>query len=189
MHKIDLPPKLRFDFPTAVVVISCASGPARPPNLMTAGAITHACVEPPMLGVAVGHGRYTHSIISQADGFVVNVPARDQVELVDRCGSMSGREVDKFRVCGLTPLPSTAIASPGIAEFPINIECAMRTTVELGSHTFYFGEIVAVHCSPAILGSGGAIDPTRLVPLVTWLDSYWGLAKPVMKLGATLGRS
>jgi flavin reductase (DIM6/NTAB) family NADH-FMN oxidoreductase RutF len=184
MNKIDLPPKLRFDFPTAIVVISCAARDGGPPNLMTAGAVTHACIEPPMLGVAVSHQRHTYQVISRADGFVVNVPSRDQAEIVDYCGSVSGRDVDKFRACGLTPQPSTRIASPGIAEFPINIECAMRTSVVLGSHTFYFGEIVAVHCAASVANEAGGIDRDRLQPLTAFLDSYWTIGEPVLKFGA-----
>lgn len=185
MLKIDLPARLRFDFPTGIVVVSCAAGPGEPPNLITAGAITHACIDPPMLGVAIGHSRYSHQLMSRGDGFVVNVPSRHQVEVVDYCGCVSGREVDKFQACGLTPLaPSSAITSPGIAEFPINIECAMRTSVELGSHTFFFGEIVAVRCAESVLDSKGRIDPVKLLPMTAFADSYWGLGSPVLTFGA-----
>jgi flavin reductase (DIM6/NTAB) family NADH-FMN oxidoreductase RutF len=184
MDKIALPPRLRLDFPTGIVVISCASPAAPRPNLMTAGAISHACIDPPMLGVAVGHTRYTYPLMTAADGFVVNVPSRDQALAVDICGSVSGREVDKYARCGLTPLPSARIASPGIAEFPINIECALRTSVDLGSHTFFFGEIVAVHCAAAVLDAAGRIDPGRLRPLAAFLDSYWELGAPALSFGA-----
>ena len=185
MKKLDLPADLRFDFPTGIVVISCSAGEGQAANLMTAGAISHACRTPPMLGVAVGHSRHTYQIMSRADGFVVNVPSRDQAEIVDLCGSVSGRDTDKYRACGLTPLPSTKIPSPGIAEFPINIECAMRNAVELGSHTFFFGEIVAVHSSPSVLDASGKIDRQRMQPLTAFLDSYWDIGTAVLKFGST----
>jgi len=184
MRKVSLPAKLRFDFPTGIVVISCAAGPGSRPNLMTAGAITHACTDPPMLGVAVGHSRYTYEVLSQADGFVVNIPTREQAEVTDLCGCVSGREVDKFALCGLTPLPSLHIASPGIAEFPINIECALRTSVVLGSHTFFFGQIVAVRCAEEVLDKCGHIDPARLRPLTAFGESYWSLGEAVLDFGA-----
>ncbi len=184
MAKVDLPAKLRFDFPTGIVVVSCSASEKGRPNLITVGAISHACIDPPMLGIAIGHMRYTHQIISRSDGFVVNVPSRDQAEIVDYCGSISGKEIDKFKACGLTPFNSTKISSPGILEFPMNIECAIRRSVDLGSHSFYFGEIVAVHCDESILDNMGEIDKDKLQPMCAFLESYWSLGEPVLKFGA-----
>ena len=184
MVKVDLPARLRFDFPTAIVVVSCSAGKKDKPNLMAVGAVSHACIDPPMLGIAIGHIRYTHQIISRSDGFVVNVPSKNQVEMVDYVGSVSGREIDKFKVCDLTPLPSTRISSPGILEFPLNIECATRKSVNLGSHSFYFGEIAAVHCDESILDDDGSINKEKLQPMSAFLDSYWTLGEQVQKFGA-----
>ena len=181
MDKVELPAKLRFDFPTPIGVISCCAGLGQPPSLLTVGAISHACGDPPMLGVAVGHTRYTHSIISCADGFVFNVPSCDQVGIVDYCGSVSGRDIDKFKAAGLTPLPSARVSSPGIAEFPINIECAIRHAAPLGSHTFYFGEIVTIHCARSVLTPDGTLDVDKLAPMTAFLDSYWDIGRPLMQ--------
>jgi flavin reductase (DIM6/NTAB) family NADH-FMN oxidoreductase RutF len=66
----------------------------------------------------------------------------------------------------------------------------MRTSVVLGSHTFYFGEIVAVHCATSVakprtsLNEAGGIDRDRLQPLTAFLDSYWTIGEPVLKFGA-----
>jgi len=182
--KVDLSPRLRFDFPTAIVLVSCSAKENGRPNLIAIGAISHACIDPPMLGIAIGHTRYSYQVISRADGFVVNVPSRDQAKIVDYCGSVSGRKVDKFKACNLTPLPSTKISSPGILEFPLNIECAVRKSVELGSHCFYFGEIVAVHCDESILNDRGKIDKDKLRPMCAFLERYWSLGKPVLRFGA-----
>jgi flavin reductase (DIM6/NTAB) family NADH-FMN oxidoreductase RutF len=186
--KVELPAKLRFDFPTAIVVVSCSAGERGKPNLIAVGAISHACIDPPMLGVAIGHTRYTYEVISRSDGFVVNVPSKNQVEIVDYVGSVSGREVDKFKVCNLTPLPSTRISSPGILEFPLNIECAIRKSVDLGSHSFYFGEIVAVRCDESILKDGGKIDKEKLQPLSAFLEGYWTLGEQVQRFGESKKR-
>jgi len=94
-----------------------------------------------MWGITIAKVRYSHQIISNSDGFVINVPTRDQVHIVDYCGTVSGRDVDKFKECNLLPLPSEKISAPRILEFPLNIECAIKQSVDLGSHTFFFGEI------------------------------------------------
>ena len=185
MVKVELPARLRFDFPTGIVVVSCSAGRPEVPNLIAVGAVSHACIEPPMLGIAIGHSRHSHKIISRSDGFVVNCPSEDQVDILDYCGSVSGREIDKFAACGLTSFPSTKISSPGILEFPLNIECAIRKSVELGSHSFFFGEIAAIHCDKSILDNEGKIDKQKFRPMSAFLNSYWGLGAPIIEFGST----
>jgi len=180
MVKVDFVPRLRRDFPYPVVLVSCSLKGDRP-NLIAVGSISHACHVPPILGIAIGHSRHSYRIISHSDGFVVNVPSKTQVGIVDSCGTTSGREIDKFKTCHLTPLPSSRISSPGILEFPINIECAKRKCVNLGSHSFFFGEIVAIHCDESILNDEGEIDKDRLQPLCRFSNGYWDLGEMVLK--------
>lgn len=182
MVKVDLPARLRMDFPIPIVVISCSAGKDEP-NLITLGAVSGASHEPPMWGIAIGHTRYSYQIISRSDGFVINVPSKTQAELVDYCGTVSGKIVDKFKACNLTPLPSTKISSPAILEFPLNIECATRKSVDLGSHSFFFGEIMAVHCDESILNDKGTIDKQKLQPMCAFLNSYWSLGDSLLEFG------
>jgi len=72
----------------------------------------------------------------------------------------------------------------GVAEFPPNIECEVRKSVRLGGHSFFFGEIMAVHCDRLILSTQGTIDKAKLGPLCAFLDSYWSLGEPVLKFGS-----
>jgi hypothetical protein len=60
----------------------------------------------------------------------------------------------------------------------------MGTSVGLGSHTYFFGQIVAVRCSVEVLTADGRIDPDRLQPMAGFLDSYWSLGDPVLMFGA-----
>ena len=182
MVKVELPARLRMDFPMPIVVVSCSLGRDKP-NLITVGAVSGASHEPPMLGIAIGHTRHSYQIISSSDGFVINVPSKTQVRTVDYCGTTSGKDIDKFKACNLTPFPSTKISSPAILEFPLNIECATRKSVDLGSHSFFFGEIVAVHCDESILNDKGKISKEKLQPMCAFLNSYWSLGDSVLEFG------
>jgi len=184
MVKVELPARLRMDFPVPIVVISCSAGRDKP-NLITVGAVSGASHEPPMWGIAVAHSRYSYQIISRSDGFVINVPSKAQAEIVDYCGTVSGKKVDKFKACNLTPLPSTKISSPGILEFPLNVECATRKSVDLGSHSFFFGEIMAVHCDESILNDKGTIEKQKLQPMCAFLNSYWSLGDSILEFGGS----
>jgi flavin reductase (DIM6/NTAB) family NADH-FMN oxidoreductase RutF len=182
MAKVNLPAKLRMDFPLPTAVISYATKTGKP-NLITVGAVSGACHNPPMWGVAIGHTRHSYGIMKETDGFVINIPSRKQVDIVDYCGSKSGRDVDKFKECGLTAHHSSYTTSPMIMEFPINIECLTRQMVDLGGHQFFFGEIVAVHCDEAVLNDKGGVDKEQLNPMCSFLNSYWGVGDELLGFG------
>ena len=55
-------------------------------------------------------------------------------ELRDQMNASSGnlpREVDEFEVAKLTPLPSTLVKPPRVAESPVHMECLWLKTVLL----------------------------------------------------------
>ncbi|MEM2784315.1 MAG: flavin reductase family protein, partial [Nitrososphaerota archaeon] len=106
--------------------------------------------------------RYTHKLIEETEDFTINVPKKGMKDIIDFCGSVSGREVDKFKEKNLTPLPSKKVKSPIIAQCPINYECKViyKTIIDpkiieksINSeyyssgnyHTIFFGEILAIH--------------------------------------------
>jgi len=182
MGKISFPPQLEFHFPCPIVLVTC--GDQLKANIIAIGAVSHACIDPPMLGIAIGHSRYSYEIMQASDGFVVNVPRKGHARIVDYCGSVSGRDVDKFRACGLTATKSSKVSAPHILEFPINIECALRKRIGLGSHDFFFGEILAVHVDESVLDEEGKIDKSKLDPMTSFKDSYWSVGEAVGEFGS-----
>jgi len=139
------------------------SGNMKRANVMTIGwGLLGIFWSKPFFVVAVRPSRYTHKFIEKTRDFTVNVPGRGMEETVAYCGTVSGRDRDKFEERGLTMLPSRRVSSPIIEECIINYECriAYKTIVnieELSSsilslcypygdyHTLYFGEILTVH--------------------------------------------
>jgi flavin reductase (DIM6/NTAB) family NADH-FMN oxidoreductase RutF len=77
----------------------------------------------PISTVLVRPSRYTYGCIESAGDFTVNLPYPEHGPQALLCGTRSGRETDKFAECGFTPLPSATIASPGIAECGLIMEC------------------------------------------------------------------
>jgi flavin reductase (DIM6/NTAB) family NADH-FMN oxidoreductase RutF len=133
------------------------------PNVMTIGWGSIGIIwYKPIFIVLVRQSRYTHKLIEEAGDFTVNVPKRDMKHIIDFCGSVSGKEIDKFKEKNLTPLQSKKVKSPIIAQCPINYECKIvyktiidpkiiekRIISEYYSsgnyHTIFFGEILALH--------------------------------------------
>ena len=61
-----------------------------------------------------------------------------------RCGTRSGRSMDKFAECGLTALPATVVKAPLVGECLANLECKVANRMTAGDHTIFVGEIVAL---------------------------------------------
>lgn len=130
--------------PVPAVMVSCASETARP-NIITIAWAGTVCSDPPMVSVSVRKNRHSHAIIRESGEFVVNLVDEKNCKALDFCGVRSGKDVDKWQACGLTPMPALNLDhAPAIAECPAYLACKVRQVLELGSHDMFIGEIVGV---------------------------------------------
>ena len=78
---------------------------------------THGHGRRPSPAVHAGvHGQYP-------DFTICHFPSQYS-EALTYCGSHSGRDVDKIAECGLSPIPSSKVESPGFDEADLIIECS-----------------------------------------------------------------
>jgi flavin reductase (DIM6/NTAB) family NADH-FMN oxidoreductase RutF len=146
------------------------------PNFMTAAWGGIACGKPPMLSVAIRPVRYTFKGITENQAFSVNVPPESLVKEVDYCGIVSGTQADKAAKCSFTVFYGTSKNAPLIEECPINLECSLEQTLELGSHVLVIGRIEEVHASEDCL-TQGKTDIRKVKPLMFASDlerAYYG---------------
>lgn len=101
--------------------------------------------QPPMVAVSIAPPRHSHGIIQRTGEFVLSVPGEHLAEATMFCGTTSGRDTDKFKETGLTPLPAVKVKPPLIGEALVNLECLVRGELTTGDHTIFAGEIVASH--------------------------------------------
>ena len=131
------------------------------PNVMTIGWGTLGQVwGVPVWTVLVRPSRYTFQCIEHSGCFTVNVPTKDMGMVCATCGSVSGRDVDKFERCNLTAQKAETVLAPIVAECPIVYECqAVHSNdilpeklageilsgayVDGDYHRIYFGKILA----------------------------------------------
>lgn len=128
-----------------VLVVSI--GKEGKPNIITVGWNMPTSGKPPLVAISIGKTRYSHKLISQTGEFVVAFPSIDMEDAVIFCGTVSGRDVDKFKETGLTPIPAKYVKPPLIAEATVNMECRVVATLETGDHTIFVGEILATYIS------------------------------------------
>lgn len=150
--------------PVPAVMVSCA-GPNGRPNIVTVAWAGTVCSHPPMVSISLRPATLSHSLIGQTGEFVVNIPSVQEVSAMDFCGVASGRDVDKFAKTGLTAAPASRVAAPLIAQCPLNMECAVRQTHNLGSHTMFIAEILAVQAAEDLIDKSGrfALEKAGLV--------------------------
>lgn len=140
--------------PVPAVMVSVADGEGKA-NIITVAWAGTVCTNPPMVSISVRSTRYSYDLIAQTGEFVVNLTTERLVRACDYCGVVSGRDVDKFKKLRLTALPMAHVKAPGIAESPVNMECQVRKTIALGSHTMFVAEVVGVTVDDAYLDDAG----------------------------------
>ncbi|HIP25374.1 MAG TPA: flavin reductase family protein [Archaeoglobus profundus] len=133
---------LEYLYPLRTYLI--ISGTMEKPNVMTADWVVPLSFNPPMLGVAIGHRRYTKKLIDEYKEFVVAVPTIELLKDVWIAGTVSGANVDKSKKMSVTFIPSKKVKVPSIKECQANLECKVVKDVETGDHILYIGEIVDV---------------------------------------------
>jgi flavin reductase (DIM6/NTAB) family NADH-FMN oxidoreductase RutF len=139
--------KIAFDnaastvFAPQLVCLVTTIDRANQPNVATFAWIMSTSHDPELIAVSVSKARYTYECLT--DEFVINLPTKELVEQVWTVGTLSGRNMNKFHVAGLTPIPSEIVKPPRIAECRTHIECRIVNKLETGDHTIFIGEVVA----------------------------------------------
>jgi len=142
-------------------VLLVSQGKQGPPNVMTIGWGQIGIIwRKPIFTVLVRPSRYSHKLIEESGEFTVNIAPPPLKEVVQYCGTVSGRDHDKFKEKGLTAIPSSKVKTPIIKECILHYECQIvyrndlipselatalvSTLYPKGDfHRLYFGEVLA----------------------------------------------
>lgn len=117
--------------------------------------------KPPLLGFSsIGHKDSVHNI-ERTGAFVWNLATRALAEAMNATSASVSPETDEFALAGLTPLPSTLVAPPRVAEALVTMECRLSQIVQLRAADqtlvpsyFVIGEVVAVHIDTRLIENG-----------------------------------
>ncbi len=132
-------------------------------NTMTIGWATLGRIwNKQILTVLVRFSRFTHELITDADSFTVSFSMDESIkQAMSICGTKSGRDIDKFKECNLTPVYMDGVESPYIAEGDLHFICKIiyKNTMEPellseeikdrwykdnDYHGIYYGEVIKV---------------------------------------------
>jgi flavin reductase (DIM6/NTAB) family NADH-FMN oxidoreductase RutF len=129
--------KVTWKIPNALALVGSRSGDQR--NAMTTSWITQLSMEPVLIGIGVDNDAVTHRLISEGGSFTVNLWDSNDTRVfvkfskpaTDDGSSLNGRAVR----------PATT-GSPVFEEAIAWLDCTVRHTLDLGSHTLFVGEVV-----------------------------------------------
>lgn len=168
-------------YPTPVLVVGTYDAEDNP-NIMTVAWGGICCSKPPCVAVSLRAATHSHGNIMHHQAFTVNLPAAHHLAEADFAGIASGRNVDKFAATGLTPVRAEHVHAPGVAEFPVVLECRVVHTAELGLHTLFVGEILDVKVDEEALGPDGKVDIDR-VGFLTYIPGEESYRAPGPSVG------
>lgn len=144
--------------PVLVVLITCGAGDKA--NLFSLNRIDSCNAELPMISILVRPSRASHTLIGQLGQFVVNIPWPDMEMVSDFVGATTAGDIDKWQETGLARLPATAVQPPLLAGCPVNLECQIRHTLRLPSHSLFVAEVVATRADDSVLNERQEMDFT-----------------------------
>lgn len=170
-------------YPVPAVMVSCADRDGNA-NIITVAWAGTVCTNPPMLSISVRPERYSYAMLRDTGEFVVNLVGRNLARACDWCGVKSGRDVDKWKEMGLTPLPSETLGfAPGIEQAPVNIECKVRDVLELGSHHLFLAEVSAVRVDEDLIDESGKLRLDRANLVAYSHGEYFDLGRRLGTFG------
>jgi flavin reductase (DIM6/NTAB) family NADH-FMN oxidoreductase RutF len=116
---------------------------------------------PPIVGFASIGYKDTVRNVEATGEFVWNLATRSLAEAMNQSCAAVPPEVDEFQLAGLTPLASTQVAPPRVAESPVSFECRRTQILQLQGVDgvqvptwLVLGEVVAIHIDKALLKDG-----------------------------------
>lgn len=174
--------------PIPAVMLGCADPEAGiAPNLITVAWAGIVNTKPPMLSVSIRKERYSHDIIAASGEFTVNLVSRELCRAMDFCGVKSGRDLDKFAKCGLTPCAAPELSKAvGVAQAPAFLSCKVKQVIPLGSHDLFLAEILQVSVRDEFFLPDGSINEPAMELVAYIHGKYYPTSAPVGFFGYSI---
>ena len=170
-----------FVYPIPAVMVSC--GTMEKSNIITVAWTGIINTNPAMVYISVRPTRYSYNLIKDQGEFVINLTTKNLVKATDWCGVKTGAKVDKFKEMKLHKEKANFVKCPMIKESPVSVECKVKEIKELGSHTMFMAEVVAINVDEKYIDNKGAFDITKCDLMAYANGNYLAMGKKLGKFG------
>ena len=151
MSIADLPDELvnrvTWKIPNALALVGSRAGDER--NAMTTSWITQLSMEPVIIGIGVENTAVTHRLISAGGSFSVNLWDAENTRPFVKFSkpatyeAVSGGEGSTTGTLNGWSVYEAASGAPVFVDAAAWMDCEVRHSVDLGTHTLFMGELVA----------------------------------------------
>lgn len=170
-----------FLYPIPAVMVSC--GTMEKSNIITVAWTGIINTNPAMVYISVRPTRYSYNLIKDQKEFVINLTTKDLVRATDWCGVRTGEKFDKFKEMNLHKEKAKYVKCPMIKESPVSVECKVKEIKELGSHTMFIAEVLAINSDEKYIDEKGAFDISKCNLISYANGGYYAMGKKMGKFG------
>ena len=170
-------------YPVPATLVTCGNSPENW-NALTVAWVGTICSAPAMCYISVRPERHSYSLIMENMEFTINLTTTAMAKATDWCGVRSGRDYDKWKETGLTPLPGEKVSSPTIEESPLSIECKVKSVTHLGTHDMFIAEVVNVRADSRYIDPDTGRFSLEQAGLIAYSHGhYYQLGQMIGKFG------
>lgn len=170
-------------YPLPAVLVTCGADP-KEWNMLTVAWTGTICSDPAMLYISVRRERHSYNIIRRRMEFTVNLTTAAMARATDWAGVRSGRDIDKWKETGLTPIPGEKVVSPTIEESPLAIECRVKSIIPLGSHDMFVADVLNVRADDRYIDPQTGRFSLKEAGIMTYCHgNYYELGNLIGKFG------
>ncbi len=130
--------KVTWKIPNALALVGSRAGDER--NAMTTSWITQLSQEPVLIGIGVDNAAVTHRLISDGGSFSINLWDAEDTRVFVKFSKPAKYENGTLNT---RPVKDAPTGAPVFDEAIAWMDCEVRHTLDLGSHTLFVGELVA----------------------------------------------
>jgi len=130
--------RVTWKIPNALALVGSAHDGER--NGMTTSWITQLSMEPVLIGIGVDNSAVTHRLIAASGAFSVNLWDAENTRVFVK---FSKPAHDDSTALNDRPVSTATTGAPIFDDAIAWMDCTVRHTLDLGTHTLFVGEIVA----------------------------------------------
>lgn len=134
------------------------------------------CVFSPSRRVRDNTTKHTLENLREVPECVINIVNYEMVQQMSLSSCDYPKGTSEFIKAGFTPIASTLVKPPRVAESPVQLECIIRDIISLGDQpgagNLVIAEIKVIHIGEQVLNENNKIDPAKL-DLVARLGDDW----------------
>ena len=158
--------RVLWAMPGGLYVVGSRAGAER--NLMTANLVQQVATSPALVAAAVDAGAVTHRLVAEGGCFAVSLLRREDRAVVRRfvkpvpADAVVRDAGGRAESMGGEAVHEAATGAPVLARAAAWVDCEVRHRLDLGSHTLFVGEVVAVGATGEELPPVLRMEDTRM---------------------------